>query len=151
VTIDRDAIDFGDVAIDTHLNAQLAIRNESSSPVTVVAPAADANLPFHFDLPGFVLSPHDLAKLAVTVDARALGDYSSTAVWVTTSDPNINLPDGCTSMFTASFHVRVVLPDAGTVAAADAGTDAAADAGQDAAADAGTDAAEATAPRARAR
>jgi len=113
VTVDHKAIDFGDVVIDSQPTAKLEFRNESQSPLTLLAPTNDARLPFLFG--SSVLLPGSGAvEVSVGLRADTLGDSSTTAVWTATTLPNDDLPPGCATMISTPLHVRVVPPDGGS-------------------------------------
>jgi hypothetical protein len=120
--VDRAAIDFGDVEINMLQREPLMFRNESNSPIDIVAPPLDPDLPFQYadGLDVIQLDPGGIASSGVALRPYALGDYSTTAVWVVTTAPEGTLPAGCTSTLSTALHVRIVLPDGGLGAGAPA-------------------------------
>jgi hypothetical protein len=115
-TVNQPVIDFGDVAADSLHGVTISFRNESGAPAFVVAPPPDPGLPF--DQLALMMmtevAPGEVTKVDVEVHAFVPGDYSTTLVWVATSAPVSELPEGCTGTVSVNVHARLVAPDGGT-------------------------------------
>jgi hypothetical protein len=91
----------------------LTFRSEDGAFVYVVPPPFDPALPFGHGA-NLELPSGGVMKYEVTIRPFAVGDYSTTYEWVTTSAPDSSFPEGCTGTITTSLHVRIVPPDGGT-------------------------------------
>jgi hypothetical protein len=126
VTVDRTAIDFGDIPLDTPRPdpvEMLVFRNETATPLVLLAPAG--NPPFVYDPADKAIDPGGRSTRVVSAFGNTPGDYSTVGVWTATARPDLLLPDGCTSSISVSVHARFVAPDAGAdaLSAIDAPTD----------------------------
>jgi hypothetical protein len=111
VTVDRPAVDFGDVPVgEVQPLEMLVFSNRSSETVVVASPPPDP--PFDYVRPDIAIAPGATEIRYLTVLNKTPGDFASVSVWQTRPQSILELPAGCGVTLSVPVHARVVTPDA---------------------------------------